>query len=66
MDGRRYRDKVWGRNGSQMLQRRGSPGHGEKRGREREEHTGLNKENTSPKPLTEETRRVDFCDFFFL
>ena len=54
---------VWWRNGTWMLSRGGSPGHGKRSEREREAHRGLHKENTSPKPLAGKMSGADFRDF---
>ena len=50
---------VWGINGSPMLQRKGAMIM-EKGEREGGAHRGLCRENISPQPLTEKTRRADY------
>lgn len=47
-----------GRNGSQVLQRGGSLGHGERQGKGA--HRGMHKENTSPKAISRKMKGADF------
>ena len=63
MEDRRHRDVIWGRKQSQVLWRRGSPDHRERRDRDRERIRDkaacrrLHNKNTSPKTIDWENER---------